>query len=320
MTTECFLKAAELWLPAGDPPVLELGAGAFGDAHAFEHATRKLCFARGEGLPGLCWESMAPALLPALEPPLFRRAALARAAGFSCGVALPFVIDGALHAVLVLFAGHGERGAGVMELWRASAADKHGMTLVEGAYGNIDPAFEDVSRDWRFALGQGLPGRAWLTYSAIFEDDLATSTTFARRAVAAQAGLLRGLAIPYRVEGAQDCHVLTLLAHASLPLALRVESWVRDAGEARLRRAWAFSERQGGRPVREAVLPMPLHYAGPAGCIGRAWLTAVPALAHEPKAEPGPVSAAAFACGATSVVTLPIRRAGATVEVVAIYF
>ena len=320
MSAECFLKAAELWLPAGDPPVLELGAGAFGGAHAFEHATRKLCFARGEGLPGLCWENMAPVLLPALEPPLFRRAALARGAGYSCGVALPFVLDGALHAVLVLLAGHGEKGAGVMELWSAAAADSRGMTLVEGAYGNVDGAFEEVSRESRFALGQGLPGRAWLQFTALFEDDLATSTTFARRAVAAQAGLLRGLAIPYRVDGSPDCHVLTLLAHASLPLALRVESWVRESDGARLRRAWAFSEGQGGRPARDAHLPMPLHYAGPAGCIGRAWLTSVPALSHEPKAEPGPVSAAAFACGAASIVTLPIRRAGSTVEVVAIYF
>lgn len=316
-STGTFIKAAELWLPVADPPLLEFGGGAFGTARAFEHRTRSMCFGRAEGLPGRAWDEARPVLLPRLDVPEFRRAAIAQAAGFSCAVALPYFNEHGLHAVMVLFGGHASALPAAMELWREDAGGAT-MSLVEGAYGSSAADFEALSRRTSFPPGTGLPGTAWHEGAAVFAEDLEHSGAFVRTEAAARAGLIRGLAIPFTAQTGQS-HVVALLAGAGLPLASRVERWIADPSGETLQRAWAFSELHGGRSAREASLPMPRHYAGPAGAIGRAWLTGVPAISDAPGSEPGAIAAAAAGIGANCLIALPVSQGHTVREVLALY-
>ena len=48
-----FVRIVEYWVPNAQGNLLEFGGGLFGKAASFASITRRLCFGRGEGLPGL---------------------------------------------------------------------------------------------------------------------------------------------------------------------------------------------------------------------------------------------------------------------------
>ena len=50
-------------MPGIDRRHLEYGGGLYGQATRFAVLSRKLCFGRGEGLPGKAWEQGRPLLL-----------------------------------------------------------------------------------------------------------------------------------------------------------------------------------------------------------------------------------------------------------------
>jgi hypothetical protein len=60
---ETFIRAVEYRVPGVDRSLLEFGGGLYGEARRFAHASRGLCFARGEGLPGQAWEASHPLVL-----------------------------------------------------------------------------------------------------------------------------------------------------------------------------------------------------------------------------------------------------------------
>ncbi len=103
-----FIKACEVWVPDTTGGVLELAGGLFGSATAFAAVSRTLCFGRGEGLPGRCWDEGRPIVLKQLADSYFRRAAAARDAGIHCAVAVPVFLREELRAVLVLFCGRAD--------------------------------------------------------------------------------------------------------------------------------------------------------------------------------------------------------------------
>ena len=79
MPKKTFIRTLEFWVPDASGSLLEFGGGLFGECRRFESATRKLCFGRGEGLPGQAWEAGHPVMLTSLQAPAFRRAAAAQA-------------------------------------------------------------------------------------------------------------------------------------------------------------------------------------------------------------------------------------------------
>ncbi|SEB20210.1 GAF domain-containing protein [Variovorax sp. YR216] len=312
--TATFIKAAELWIPSHDGSLLEFGGGAFGTARRFAAISRELCFGRGEGLPGRAWEERRPILLPQFEGSFFRRNAAAKAAGFTCAIALPTFVDDRLISVLVIFCGHEAKGRGALELWRDDAAGRGEMTLVDGAFGQAQ-TFETISRQTQLQRGAGLPGQAWLSGHAVFLDDLPASPgRFVRTRQAAAAGLQRGLAIPFASQQGER-HVVTFLAAADLPLAGRIEQWTLDEPEARLRRVFAFSELHGGASRIEATLPL----STPSGSIVKAWTRGTPVINDWPADESGAPAAAAASIGAWALLAIPVMSKGSVVEVVALY-
>jgi hypothetical protein len=317
--TATFIKAAEVWVPSDDGALLELSAGAFGDARRFASLSRSMCFGRGEGLPGRAWDEGRPILLRQFEGSYFRRTAAAQAAGLTCGIAMPIFLQDALTAVLVMFCGHVPEQAGALELWHHDPRVTTDMQLVDGAYGPSTLAFEAISHETHLPRGVGLPGLAWQRGEAVFVEDLAASGgRFLRGEQAAEAGMLRGLALPVgsRLE---DRHVVSFLAGAALPLAQRIERWVPDESKTRLRRVYAFSELHGGSSLVEAELPVERGAGEAVGSIAQAWASGVPAINEHPKTEPGAPAAAAAGLGATALVAIPVVWEGAVVEVVALY-
>lgn len=314
-----FITAAELWLPSDDGSLLEFSGGAFGGAKRFEAISRSMCFGRGEGLPGRAWDDGKPVLLRELASPGFRRADAARAAGFSCAVALPYFTADRIAAVLVLFCSHHPTRAAALELWHHDARVTTDMTLADGAYGDSAESFEAISHDTYLPRGVGLPGLAWQRGESVLLDDLAsTPGRFLRSTLATEIGLLRGLALPVGSR-LHDCHVVALLASAGLPLAQRIERWVLDDAKGHLQRDFAFSELHGGRSTVPAKLSIAPDDGAPTGSIVQAWTTGVPVVTVQPASEAGAPAAAAAASGATALIAIPVVWQGAVSEVLALY-
>ncbi len=314
-----FIKAAELWLPSGDGSLLELRGSAFGSAKRFESLSRSMCFGRGEGLPGRAWDVGKPVLLRDFTGTDFRRADAARQAGYSCAIALPYFREQAIAGVLVLFCGHDVTASGTLELWHHDARITSDMTLADGAYGADMQDFEAMSRDTYLPRGCGLPGLAWQRGESVFLEDLAAAPgRFLRAEFAKQAGLLRGLALPVGSR-LDDCHVLTFLAGAQLPLAQRIERWVADEARTSLRRDHAFSELHGGRSSVSATLAIAANERPSGSSIVQAWRDGVPVISEQPTAEEGAPAAAAAAIGATALLAIPVVWEGLVAEVLALY-
>jgi len=311
-----FIKAAEVWLPSEDGSLLEFGAGAFGPARRFAAISREMCFGRGEGLPGRAWDEGRPVLLRQFEGSNFRRVSAARDAGLACAIALPLFVRDCLGSVLVIFCGADSDAASGLELWQHDARITSDMRLVDGAFfGAHAQAFEAASRDTYLPRGVGLPGLAWQRGEAVFLENLpAVPGQFLRAQEAAEAGLLRGLAIPAgsRLE---DSHAVSFLADAKLPLARRVERWVPDVAGSLLRRVYAFSELHGGASLIEASLPL----SAATGSIVKAWRSGMPAINDFPASEPGAPAAAATAIGSWALLAIPVVWGSEVVEVVALY-
>ena len=86
-TIKTFIKAVEYWVPGNDRLHLEYGGGLYGQATRFAVLSRKLCFGRGEGLPGKAWEQGHPLLLKQFEGSYFQRTAAAHAEGLTGALA-----------------------------------------------------------------------------------------------------------------------------------------------------------------------------------------------------------------------------------------
>ncbi|MBX3623156.1 MAG: GAF domain-containing protein [Rhizobacter sp.] len=314
------IKAVETWLPTPDGSLLEFGGGLYGHATAFGAISRGLCFGRGEGLPGRAWFEARPIVLKELDGSYFRRAEVAREAGFTCAIGLPIFVGEPLTGVVVFFCGPGREGAddraapdGAVELWRHHARVSSDMTLVDGYFGGrTAAAFEALSRDTYLARGTGLPGLAWQKGAAVLIDDLGHAGRFLRAGGAAEAGLHRGLAIPCSAHGS-DAYVLTLLSSAETPIASRIECWAPDESRQGLQRVFGFCEGAGSLRASEGGTVL-------AGSIGKAFASGVPVINEAVATEPGSVGDAARIAGLRSLVALPVVNDGAVSEVVALYF
>jgi len=312
-----FIRVVEVWVPGNDRSLLEFSAGLYGSASRFGALSRQMCFGRGEGLPGQAWEEGRPIVLKQFEGSTFRRTKAAEAEGLTCGIALPIFAGDFLTAVLVIFCGDDEEHAGAIELWCNDPAASKDMTLADGYYGSTADAFEFISRRTAFRKGNGLPGMAWESGLPVFIEDLGKGAGFLRADSAVKVGINRGFAIPCSTPG-ETAHVLAFLSALATPIVRRFETWLAfGQGHAEcLYRSGGFCEATG--TVSEAGGDDFIERGQ--GCLGRAFISGVPALGGAAASEPGAVGAAARTAGLQSLVALPVLRAGRLVAVVAWYF
>jgi hypothetical protein len=256
MPKKTFIRTLEFWVPDASGSLLEFGGGLFGECRRFESATRKLCFGRGEGLPGQAWEAGHPVMLTSLQAPAFRRAAAAQAEGLSCAIALPVWVDAQLKSVTVLFCGGDQDHAGAIELWNNDPEEGVDLTLDEGYYGTTGDTFEFLSRSTAFRAGTGLPGLAWARKGPVFMPDLGRGSGFLRADSAVKVGINRGLGLPCASVDGQH-YVLALLSALATPLARRLDVWESDALNSRLAHSFGFSEDDDTRgDAAAAATPM----------------------------------------------------------------
>jgi hypothetical protein len=309
-----FIRAAEIWLPAPDQSLLEFGSGSFGEALSFAAISRFMCFGRAEGLPGDAWEQGHPVLLKQFEGSHFRRIGAAKVAGLTCAVALPFFVANKLTAVLVLFGSDDQACTGAMELWRNDPRITSDMTLLDGYYGGMPAAFEQVSRDTYLPRGTGLPGLAWQRDEVVIMGKLSESTRFLRGDAANDAGICSGLALPC-CSTSQSSYVLTLLSGQGTPIARRMERWVFDRQAERLILAGGHCDVQGD--LAQIVSMVDLVEAPPG--LAHVLSSGAPALKAAAQTMPGAMGQSAIACGARDCLWVPVLIDDKVTEVLALY-
>jgi hypothetical protein len=309
-----FVRAAEVWLPSQDRTQLEFGAGLFGDAASFADASRTMRFGQGQGLPGDAWAQGRPILLKTFEGSSFMRTEAAAQAGLTCAVALPFFVAGELKAVLVLFGANDGDCTGALELWRNDPRISSDMTLVDGYYGGVPPAFEAISRDTYLPRGLGLPGLAWQREEFVVMPELGASTRFLRGEQASDAGISRGAALPCTTKG-HASYVLTMLSGGNTSVTPRIERWVIDRSSESMQRAGGYCETQGSLEGIGASMAFGAWRQGVAAGL----LSGRPVLLDELTEADGAMRVAAQACGTTSAVCMPVLVEDKVTEMAVLY-
>jgi hypothetical protein len=307
MAAPTFIRVVEVWVPDAEGSLLELGGAWYGEATRFGALSRRMCFGRGEGLPGQAWDAGRPLVLKAFEGSAFRRTQAAHADGLTCGIALPVFGGTTLKAVVLIFCGDSpdlDAGqAGAIELWRNQAESGKDLVLDDGYYGATSDVFEFISRRTAFRKGTGLPGLAWESGLPVFMNDLGKGGRFLRADSARKVGINRGFAIPCAVPG-PDTYVMAFLSALATPLVRRFETWLPDDAGTHLLRSEGFCEIDGPLDTGRAEDRID---AG-RGPLGRAMASGVPAVGDS------------MVDGMTSVVALPVLRAGRAAAVVAWHF
>jgi len=306
-----FVKAVEYWVPGIDRRHLEYGGGLYGQATRFAVLSRKLCFGRGEGLPGKAWELGHPLLLKKFEGSYFQRTAAAHAEGLTGALAWPIFAGEYLNAVLVVFFGDGDDHAGAIELWRNDPAESKDMVLADGHYGRTAEAFEFLSRRTSFRRGTGLPGLAWDSGLPVFLPDLGKGSRFLRSDIALQVGINRGFALACAGNDGRH-HVVALLSALNTPIVRRFEVWQREGDG--LARISGFCENEG------ELGPDPVWVERGQGTLGTALLNGVPAVCDDVASEPGGLGARLRGAGVHTLVAIPLLRDGRCTAVMAWYF
>lgn len=307
-----FIRVVEFWVPGSDPTLLEYGGGWYGQAPSFGAMSRSMVFGRGEGLPGAAWEAGHPVVLKDLQGPGFLRPQAARAAGLTCGIAVPIFAGEALTSVLVLFCGDDEAHAGAIELWHNDPSQSRDLALVDGYYGTTGDAFELISRSVSFRRGIGLPGMAWEAGRPVFLPDLGRADRFLRADSAVRVGINRGIAIPCAAR-APGSFVMTFLSAMATPIARRLEIWEPDGSPGGLQRVDGFCEVDGVLAGRASVGPY-------ADALGQAARTRRPAIGDTATDGRDAVGADAARASLQAVAAWPVLRDGQAVAVVAWYF
>lgn len=297
-----FIGVSEVWVPEGDR--LVHAAGDYGAHTAFEEASVRTSFGKGEGLPGKAWSEGRPVVLKGFDGSYFQRIEAAKEAGLTSAVALPVFDGDTLKAVLVVLCGDDEMTTGAIEVW----AERDGLLMLDDGYYGAAKHFEWVSKHTHFPKGQGLPGGVWAAQTPMLMRDLGSGYRFIRSESAGAAGLTTGLGLPIPVPGDQS-YVATLLSARGTPIARRFEIW--DAREARV-------GRDGGAVLvdglceREGALwneDNPKRAQDWQGPIGKVLGTGLPLV----------IGGAQIAAGYSSMVALPIHRDGEIAHIVAWY-
>ncbi len=314
-----FIRAVEVWVPDAEGLLLVLGSAWYGTARGLGLHSSKLCFGRGEGLPGQAWDAGQPLLIKEFAGSGFRRTAAAHADGLTSAVALPFFDADRLQAVVLIFCGDSPdtqtRQAGAIEIWRNQPELSKDMVLDDSYYGAISNVFEFISRRTAFRKGSGLPGQVWESGLPLFMEDLGKGGRFLRADSAQKVGINRGFALPCTTTTGDHC-VMAFLSALGTPLVRRFEIWLPDARAACLLRSSGFCERDGALPsgtLEDRV-------SKDQGALGRALAQGVPGVSLQAEREPGGVGVWASQAELNAVVALPVLQAGQVVAVVAWYF
>jgi hypothetical protein len=307
-----FVRVVEVWVPSADRKHLELRDGLYGPMHDLRAASATMRLASDQDLAGRAWAARHPIVVKKLDSLKGVRADAAKAAGLTCGIALPAFVGELLTGAMVLFCGEPEPHVGAIEVWFNDPDKFNEMRLSGGYYGTAD-MFELDSRYTRFPRGYGLPGRVWKTNMPAVVNDLSSFKSFLRWKEAVDIGLSLGFGIPYPSVSGQSW-AMTFLSGRNTPIARRVEIWTPDAQDESL----GFYAGHCDQDADLAASYQSVRIRKDEGIIGQAWSTATPA-ARERIVDESVSSKMAAAAGFTSAVVWPVMDASAAKAIVAWY-
>ena len=308
-----FIQVTEVWVPNREHDALEFHSGLYGPHQRFRAASERMAFGYDEGLPGKAWAARHPIHLKDLQNGWLKRGDLAKAAGLTCGIAMPVFAGDHLTAVLVMFCGQDLESVGAVEVWHNDESLRPELALDDGYYGDLD-GFEFSSRHSHFPKGEGLPGIVWESGMPVVLPDLGHSRRFLRRDEALRAGLCTGIGLPSPYRPGHN-YVTIFLSALGTPIARRFEIWVPDSRRARLMFLAGHCERDAAlsASLDEARIEVGL------GCLGKAWFSGIPAVTERLADDSSPNARAAAAHGLGSMLAIPVLDKGQCKAIVGLY-
>lgn len=309
-----FIRVTEIWVPSKDGTTLEFGGGSYGGLTGFHAESHQTVFRYDEGLPGRAWSTRRPIVLKDLQNSYFKRGSAARAAGLTCGLALPIFAGDFLRAVVTFFCGDDDDNVGAIEVWANDPAKSSAMELDDGYYGNAE-FFERNSKTIQFGRGQGLPGEVWERDLPVILKDPYGSHRFLRKAEALKLGRTTAFGLPCHTDRTQS-FVMTFLSALGTPIARRFEVWRASEDGTRLTYEAGLCETKGDLGESYAALSLTRED----GAIGRMITTGLPVITQDFSEEPSVLSASLKEAGLTTMVAIPVLGADARLKAVAAWY
>ncbi len=206
--------AVELWAGTKGRFELSLDESYYVGLDRFARISQYVNFPQGSGLPGQCWETGLPSLVPDLATAKgFLRSSGAESDGLAVGLGLPIMQRTELRSVLLLLSSSATPIARVHEIWVEDPDVPGRLVRSQGVYGGLN-GFAQASTDLTFSATSpdGLPGQAWSTGRPVLVDGLdAMGEAGVKRVDAARAaGLSFALAWPVVVIGRVRAVVLMM--------------------------------------------------------------------------------------------------------------
>ena len=162
--------AIEVWCgdPA-NPQALLVMDGYYGTLDYFEQVSRSVTMLKGEGLPGLAWQSGMPVLIEDIaEAEAFLRSADARQAGISTGLSIPVLNNSEKAYVMTFLSAKATPLAKRIQIWIPEGKRLICQTGYSKTSNELATLFENISVE----KGVGALGRVWLTGMPIITGDI----------------------------------------------------------------------------------------------------------------------------------------------------
>lgn len=150
--------AIEVWRQASTE-ALQVMDGYYGTLQHFESISKQVNMAKGNGIPGIAWETGMPVLMEDISKVItFSRSADAQQAGITTGLGIPLLNNGQIY-VMTFLSAKATPIAKRIQIW-IPEGDK--LVCQQGyskTSNNLAEIFETIS----VAKGVGALGRVWLT-------------------------------------------------------------------------------------------------------------------------------------------------------------
>ncbi|MBB6431255.1 hypothetical protein [Algisphaera agarilytica] len=206
--------AVELWAGTKGRFELSLDQSFHLGLDRFARISHYVNFPKGAGLPGQCWETALPSIVPDLATAKgFLRSSGAESDGLAVGLGLPIMQRTELRSVFLMLSSAATPIARVHEIWMEDPEKPGVLTRSQGVYGGlVDLA--NASNELVFAVSDkdGLPARAWSSEQPVLLDGIeAMSEAGLKRFDAVRdAGLSYALAYPVVVVDSVRAVVLLM--------------------------------------------------------------------------------------------------------------
>jgi hypothetical protein len=153
--------AIEVWCnDSTNPDSLQVMDGYYGTLHDFETISKTIRMLKGQGLPGMAWQSGMPALIENIaDADGFKRAADAKLAGITTGLSIPVANGNDQTYVMTFLSAKATPLSKRIQIWRPDGDKLVCQTGYSKHNNDLAEIFETVT----IKKGIGALGRVWLT-------------------------------------------------------------------------------------------------------------------------------------------------------------